>query len=48
MTCRQCGHEFCWMCMKDWKEHGTSTGGFYKCNIYDKMVAEGSDIISEE
>lgn len=21
MTCGQCKHEFCWMCMGDWKEH---------------------------
>jgi len=34
--------------MKDWKEHGTATGGFYKCNIYEKMKAEGGDIVSEE
>uniref|UniRef100_A0A6B2L1I9 RBR-type E3 ubiquitin transferase n=1 Tax=Arcella intermedia TaxID=1963864 RepID=A0A6B2L1I9_9EUKA len=21
MTCRKCGHEFCWLCRKDWKGH---------------------------
>jgi len=34
MTCSQCKHEFCWICMDAWSEHGSSTGGFYKCNKY--------------
>eukprot|EP01084_Bolivina_argentea_P249759 418258_1 len=44
MTCRGvygCGHEFCWLCRGDWKQHGSSTGGYYKCNIYEKNVKEG-------
>jgi ariadne-1 len=39
MTCRKpggCGYEFCWMCLANWKTHGSSTGGFYKCNIYEE------------
>jgi len=42
MTCRhpQCGHEFCWMCMAPWKTHGSSTGGYYKCNIYEAKKAD--------
>lgn len=23
MTCRECKHEFCWLCLKDWKNHGS-------------------------
>lgn len=42
MTCRNCKHEFCWLCKGDWKEHGSATGGFYKCNIYDKQKVEGN------
>merc|ERR1712186_176605 len=35
MTCRNgCGHEFCWICLGDWKQHGAATGGFYQCNRY--------------
>jgi ariadne-1 len=34
MTCRECGHDFCWMCMGLWKDHGSETGGYYKCNRY--------------
>jgi len=36
MICTTCEHEFCWVCMGDWKEHGAITGGFYKCNRYKK------------
>ena len=38
MICAQCRHEFCWVCMGPWKEHGNHTGGFYKCHkyIYDR------------
>jgi ariadne-1 len=36
-----CGHEFCWLCLGDWSTHGSSTGGFYQCNIYDKQAKEG-------
>lgn len=35
MTCQRCKHEFCWICMGDWNDHGANTGGYYKCNKYD-------------
>lgn len=38
MTCRtqaSCGYEFCWLCLGDWKEHGSATGGYYACNKYE-------------
>ena len=41
MTCSWCGHDFCWMCMGLWSEHGSSTGGYYKCNVYEKNKEEG-------
>lgn len=34
MSCSQCSHEFCWICMEPWSYHDNSTGGFYKCNKY--------------
>eukprot|EP00600_Ochromonadales_sp_CCMP1393_P003405 CAMPEP_0174990518 /NCGR_PEP_ID=MMETSP0004_2-20121128/21372_1 /TAXON_ID=420556 /ORGANISM="Ochromonas sp., Strain CCMP1393" /LENGTH=664 /DNA_ID=CAMNT_0016244147 /DNA_START=79 /DNA_END=2073 /DNA_ORIENTATION=+ len=34
MTCRNCKHDFCWICMGPWAEHGQTTGGFYKCNRF--------------
>ena len=34
MTCKHCTHEFCWICMGPWKEHGNNTGGFFRCDIY--------------
>jgi ariadne-1 len=36
-----CGHEFCWLCLGEWSTHGTATGGYYQCNIYDKQAKEG-------
>jgi hypothetical protein len=30
MTCNRCKHEFCWICLNDWKTHGAS----YDCNRY--------------
>ncbi|KAA6390093.1 MAG: putative E3 ubiquitin-protein ligase ariadne-1, partial [Streblomastix strix] len=32
MTCSQCKHEFCWICLGNWSDHGSQTGGFYNCN----------------
>lgn len=32
MTCSQCRHEFCWICLGPWSKHGSSTGGYYSCN----------------
>lgn len=42
MTCRNCSHQFCWLCLGDWKTHGAETGGFYNCNKY-KPSDEGMD-----
>ena len=25
-----------WICRKDWKLHGTATGGFFRCNIWQE------------
>lgn len=32
MTCRQCTHEWCWLCMRPWKGHSD----FYACSRYEK------------
>ena len=39
MNCKMCLHEFCWICMGPWSQHGQSTGGYYKCNKYDPSSA---------
>ncbi|KAI8886271.1 hypothetical protein K501DRAFT_322001 [Backusella circina FSU 941] len=33
MTCRKCRHEFCWVCMGPWSEHGSA---WYSCNRYSE------------
>lgn len=35
MTCKKCKHEFCWVCMGPWSEHGTA---WYSCNRYDEKT----------
>jgi len=32
MTCRQCGYEWCWLCLKQWKGHSD----YYACTRYEK------------
>jgi ariadne-2 len=32
MTCNRCKHEFCWVCLQDWKSHGGTNA--YDCNRY--------------
>jgi len=43
MSCQFCKHEFCWVCMGPWKDHGNHTGGFYKCNKYNPHEAKNKD-----
>ena len=40
MTCSQCKHDFCWMCLENWSDHGERTGGYYACNRYDRAKNE--------
>ncbi|KAJ3433248.1 e3 ubiquitin-protein ligase ari5-related [Anaeramoeba flamelloides] len=39
MTCRKegngCGYEFCWVCLKEWKEHGSN---WYECKFFDEKL----------
>jgi ariadne-1 len=43
MTCQRCKYEFCWICMGDWHEHGSNTGGYYKCNKFDPNNSNPSE-----
>jgi ariadne-1 len=49
MTCAHCRHEFCWLCIGDWKTHGSNTGGFFACNIYkpEKTKDEDKDMLKK-
>ena len=31
MQCYNCKHDFCWMCLGDWKSHGSE---YYECSRY--------------
>lgn len=31
MQCLGCKYDFCWMCLRDWKDHGTD---YYECSRY--------------
>ena len=48
MTCRGCKHEFCWLCLGNWSEHGGNTGGYYKCNKYEELQKTGDKKLLEE
>jgi len=47
MTCRQCKHEFCWICMGDWVNHGENTGGYYSCNKFNADEEDGGQGMSD-
>ena len=32
ITCKSCGHGFCWLCMGDKASHGGTDGHIYQCN----------------
>lgn len=42
MTCRRnvggCGYEFCYKCKRPWSEHGSHTGGYYRCKYYQEAA----------
>ena len=40
MQCYSCKHDFCWMCLMDWKTHGSE---YYECSRYK----ENPNIVNE-
>jgi ariadne-1 len=46
MTCGSCRYEFCWLCKGPWSDHGSATGGYYKCNRYE--ADKGAAAFAEE
>lgn len=40
MQCYSCKHDFCWMCLGDWKSHGSE---YYECSRYKENPAIASE-----
>ena len=40
MTCLNCRHQFCWLCLANWSEHNSSTGGSFTCLRYQQAVSK--------
>jgi ariadne-1 len=46
MTCK-CGHEFCWLCLGQWKLHNAATGGTSSCTIYKEQMKKPENVNEE-
>ncbi|XP_046380179.1 ankyrin repeat and IBR domain-containing protein 1-like isoform X2 [Haliotis rufescens] len=50
MKCSKCKHDFCWVCLEQWKRHNSSTGGYFKCNRYEavkKVEEKTAQLVTE-
>ena len=47
MICPGCKHEFCWLCLGSWEKHSSSTGGFFRCSMYDQDKDSASKLAQE-
>lgn len=48
MNCSKCKHDFCWLCLTPWKEHGSKTGGYYACNLYETRKQQDASFAKGE
>ncbi|XP_065316198.1 uncharacterized protein LOC135924994 isoform X1 [Gordionus sp. m RMFG-2023] len=35
IRCYKCKFDFCWVCLESWKKHGSSTGGYFRCQRHE-------------
>ena len=42
MTCSNCRHEFCWICMQNWASHG---GSYFNCHKQSTPVNPETDVV---
>ncbi|CAI8031040.1 Ankyrin repeat and IBR domain-containing protein 1 [Geodia barretti] len=48
MCCKKCKHDFCWVCLDEWKLHNTSTGGYFECNRYEVRRKADSQLVKRK
>jgi hypothetical protein len=48
MTCKHCKYEYCWLCAGEWWKHDSTAGGYYICNVYENVKAEGGTTTQEK
>ena len=41
ITCKSCGHGFCWLCMGGKESHGGTDGHIYQCNTVADVERRG-------
>ena len=41
ITCKSCGHGFCWLCMGGKESHGGTDGHIYQCNTVADVQRRG-------
>lgn len=43
-----CAYEFCWVCLGEWKNHNSTTGGYYNCNKFDEKQVDGKVVEAQK
>jgi ankyrin repeat/IBR domain-containing protein 1 len=49
VKCTKCHFDFCWVCLRSWKTHSSSAGGYFYCNRLEAIeasVVADSQVIS--
>ena len=42
VKCAKCHFDFCWVCLRNWKTHSSSSGGYFYCNRYEPIETDVS------
>ena len=44
----KCGFHFCWQCLRDWRDHDETTGGFFQCHLQVDTTRVAAVFTAEE